>query len=121
MGNTYFYKGDISKAIRYYQKAIETGANYIKTDINEFKKKALRDISRKIVFILQNDKSLTINKIQHFEKLIEEDYGMPDELKISYLMLQTYRRYVLEKDKRAIYELPKEQREFFLREIVGEA
>lgn len=33
-------------------------------------------------------------------------------------MLQTYRRYVLEKDKRAIYELPKEQREFFLREIV---
>ena len=35
-------------------------------------------------------------------------------------MLQTYRRYVLEKDKRDIYELTNEQREFFLREIVKE-
>ena len=78
-------------------------------------------VSPMITYILQNDKSLSMNKIQYFEKLIEEDYGMPDELKISYLMLQTYHRYVLEKDKRAIYELPKEQREFFLREIVGEA
>ncbi|MCU0339273.1 MAG: hypothetical protein MUE30_05265 [Spirosomaceae bacterium] len=44
---------------------------------------------------------------------------MPDELLIAHRYLQTYRRYVLEGDKRALLELPKEQRIFFEQEILG--
>ena len=120
MGNAYGMKGNYDKAIEFFQKAIELGPVFLETENWIPVEEALKRISDKIVFILQHNKKLTKEKILHFEKLIEHGYGLPNVLKISYLMLQTYRRYVLEKDKRAIYELPKEQREFFLREIVKE-
>ena len=120
MGNAYGMKGNYDKAIEFFQKAIELGPVFLETENWIPVEEALKRFSDKIVFILQHNKKLTKEKILHFEKLIEHGYGLPNVLKISYLMLQTYRRYVLEKDKRAIYELPKEQREFFLREIVKE-
>jgi tetratricopeptide (TPR) repeat protein len=130
LGKAHQSEGSYEEAIAAYQKTIETGASYIKNNIDQTEIEILKEISDIIIFILKyyykKSHSDTIApsdgvaKIQHLEKLIEDDYGLPDELKIAYLMLQTYRRYVLEKDKRAIYDLPKEQRAFFLREIVGE-
>jgi tetratricopeptide (TPR) repeat protein len=127
IGSLYYKKNDAEKVVEYYQKTIETGPEFIKSR-TKFKTIALFTISEKIIYILKyyhsNSDAIALSdgiaKIQYLEKLIEDDYGLPDELKIAYLMLQTYRRYVLEKDKRAIYDLPKEQRAFFLREIVGE-
>ena len=55
---------------------------------------------------------------QNESNIIENDYEMPEELEIPYKYLQTFRRYVLENDKKALLELPKEQREFFVREIL---
>ncbi|MEY4540184.1 MAG: hypothetical protein RLZZ306_1941, partial [Bacteroidota bacterium] len=98
---------------------ILTGVVFIKNQSRDAKKQVLSNISENILFILQNDKHLSINQLKELESIIEKDYGMPKELKIPYLYVQIYRRYVLEKEEKALFELPKEQREFFMREIVN--
>jgi tetratricopeptide (TPR) repeat protein len=107
------------KAIEVFPKIIEAGANFIKTETWTTTKKVLELVSDRIIYYVQHDKNLTISKLKSFESLIENEYGMPEELEIPYKYLQIYRRYVLEKEQKAILELPKEQREFFKREILG--
>lgn len=114
----------VKKSVILSKKIIEKGSNFMnfveKIDLPDYdKNNELVSVSNYILFILQNDKSLSINQLKDLESIIEKDYGMPKELKIPYLYVQIYRRYVLEKEEKALFELPKEQREFFMREIVN--
>ncbi|WP_428664580.1 hypothetical protein [Runella sp.] len=121
LARIFFIMDDFEEFLQMSEKAIKVGLNYY--EMPEPKppyRILLADIADNIVSVLQINKNWTVEKLLNCEDIIKNGYGMPDALKISYLMFQTYRRYVLEKDKRAIYELPKEQREFFLREIVKE-
>lgn len=74
--------------------------------------------SDRIIYILQHDQNLSIEEVKHLENIIEKEYEMPKELEIPYLYLKTFRRFVLEKEEKALLELPKEQRAFFVREIL---
>jgi Cdc6-like AAA superfamily ATPase len=111
---------DISK------KIIKSGFSFLvfikRNNVTEYDERLeLENISQCVFFILQNDQSLSIKELKDLELIIEKDYGMPKELKIPYLYVQIYRRYVLEKEEKALFELPKEQREFFMREIVNKS
>ncbi len=108
----------IKQVIKSYNKSIEFGASYIKTEGKVLKEDVLLRISNMITFILQHDKNLNIEQVKHLENIIEKEYEMPKELEIPYLYLKTFRRFVLEKDEKALLELPKEQRAFFVREIL---
>ncbi len=118
LGIVYEILNDYPEAVKVYQKAIETGAIFIKNGDWIPKGKVLNKVLRSINFILQHDQNLNITQIQHLESVIENDYQMPEELKISYKYLQIFCRYVLEKEEKALLKLPKEQREFFIREIL---
>ena len=112
------YLQEYPKAIEAYFNAIKTGAIFIRNEDWIPKEEVLLEVSNRTVFILQHDQNLSIGQVNHLEHIIEQDYEMPDELVIAYRYLQTFRRYVLEKDERALLELPKEQRAFFVREIL---
>lgn len=71
-----------------------------------------------IIEIIKIRKNLSIQYCLDLEKLIIENLYLPEELKISYQYLQTYRKVILQGKKQALYELPKEQREFFEEEIL---
>jgi DNA-binding MarR family transcriptional regulator len=127
----YTTKQNINKVSEYTQKNIDISEKIVKNGcslialLEKFNVPAfdktfeIQGISKCILYILQNDKSLTTNQLKDIESIIENGYGMPKELKIPYLYVQIYRRYVLEKEEKALFELPKEQREFFMREIVN--
>jgi tetratricopeptide (TPR) repeat protein len=119
LGWCYLEIGSEKEGIEVLFKSILTGVVFINNQSRDVKKQVLSNISENILFILQNDKSLSINQLKDIESIIENGYGMPKELKIPYLYVQIYRRYVLEKEEKALFELPKEQREFFMREIVN--
>lgn len=115
----YRISNDIENALKISDKVLLVGVNDIKDKDNSSQKWILNNVSENIFFILQHNKSLSINQLKDIESIIENGYGMPKELKIPYLYIQIYRRYVLEKEEKALFELPKEQREFFMREIVN--
>jgi tetratricopeptide (TPR) repeat protein len=119
LGYIYINQNNKKRAIEAFEKAIETGATFIKYE-NWFPREiVLGEISNCFIYILKTDKNLILTKIKNLESIIENEYEMPEELEIPYKYLQIYRRYVLEKEQKAILELPKEQREFFKREILG--
>lgn len=103
--------------VQIYKNTIEIGAKFIKTQKHD-KNMILDSISKNIILVLQHDQNLTIEEVKHLENIIEKEYEMPKELEIPYLYLKTFRRYVLEKEEKALLELPKEQRAFFVREIL---
>lgn len=118
LGFSFERLGELNQAIIPYHKSIELGASHIK-GINLLSKEyTLLTISNRIIFILQHDHNLNIEQVKHFENIIEKEYAMPKELEIPYLYLKTFRRFVLEKEEKALLELPKEQRAFFVREIL---
>ncbi|HAK76300.1 MAG TPA: hypothetical protein DCM71_05190, partial [Runella sp.] len=114
LGAIFEKKGEIQKAIEAYRRSIDTGVNFIKNEKWLPREDVLEMVSETILFILQNSKILTIKEIQDLEKIIEQGYEMPKELQTLYRYLQIFRRFVLQKEEKAIYELPKEQREFFI-------
>ena len=69
--------------------------------------------------ILKYDKTLSIEKCLQLEENIIKDFKNPKELQIPLLFIQTFRKVVLEKKQEALYELPKEQREFFNEKIIA--
>ncbi len=117
LGSIYYRLEDYSEAVYAYTKMIETGMNFQKESL-EVKNILSNKISGVILFILQHDQNLNTEQVKHLENIIEKEYEMPKELEIPYLYLKTFRRFVLEKDEKALLELPKEQREFFVREIL---
>ena len=109
---------DFSKAVDIHMKAIEMGAIFIKVEDWIPKAEIYNYILKDITFVLQYDQNLSISRVKYLENIIEKDYEMPEELAIAYRYLQIFRRYVLEKEERALLELPKEQRTFFVKEIL---
>lgn len=118
LGNVYQHLGEYSKSNNSYKKAIEIGVTLIKNEDWISKEAVLLKFSGNIIFILKHDQNLSIEEVKHLENIIEKEYEMPKELEIPYLYLKTFRRYVLEKEEKALLELPKEQRVFFVREIL---
>jgi tetratricopeptide (TPR) repeat protein len=118
LGVVYKDQGEIEKAVEAFQKLILMGYNF-KNDRRFIVQKIFGKLADAILFILKNGKKVKIQALISLEEVIEEGYGMPDELKTPYQYIKTYRRYVLEKEEKAILELPKEQRAFFMQEILG--
>ncbi|MER0440324.1 tetratricopeptide repeat protein [Emticicia sp. W12TSBA100-4] len=118
LGVIYAEKSNYAEANSFFHKSIETGADFIKNESWMPKKEMLLCVSDRIIFILQHEQNLTIEEAKHLENIIEKEYEMPKELEIPYLYLKTFRRFVLEKEEKALLELPKEQRAFFVREIL---
>lgn len=118
IGIAFHELNDIKQATNSYRKSIEMGANFIKNENWLPTEYVLKRVSRNITFILQYDEQLSIEQVRCFENIIKKEYEMPKELEIPYLYLKTFRRFALEKDEKALLELPKEQREFFVHKIL---
>lgn len=118
LGLTFERLNDINQALKAYQKSIETGIIFIKNENWLSKEHILTRVPNRITYILKHDQNLSIEQVKHLENIIEKEYEMPEELEIPYLYLKTFRRFVLEKEEKALLELPKEQRAFFVREIL---
>jgi tetratricopeptide (TPR) repeat protein len=118
LGNAYANQGEIENAIEAYQKAILTGYN-AKNNSRFIGQSGFEKLADAISYVLKNGKKLKKQALSSLEEVIEEVYGLPDELKTPYQYIKTYRRYVLEEEEKAILELPKEQRAFFMQEILG--
>jgi tetratricopeptide (TPR) repeat protein len=118
LGIVYEILNDYPEAVKVYQKAIEIGIKFIKNENWIPRSKVLNSVSKNIYILLRYAPNLNIIQVQHLESVIGNDYQMPEALAIPYKYLQTFRRYVLENDEKALLELPKEQREFFVREIL---
>ena len=114
----YKRQNKIEKAIETFQKVIETGLYFMRNENWLSKEKVLDRVFESIIYILIFDKNLNIRLLKHLENIIEKEYEIPKELEIPYLYLKTFRRFVLEKEEKALLELPKEQRAFFVREIL---
>lgn len=76
-------------------------------------------VNRLILTMLISEKFLSIQHCEQIEKIILETLESPKELLISYKYIKTYRKVILQGEKQALYELPKEQREFFEQEILA--
>jgi tetratricopeptide (TPR) repeat protein len=118
LGNVYSAVENNIKAIFSYLKAIDTGVDFTKNNLI-FKQIAFLYLTQAFNFVLSNIQSIDFKDFKKLENIILKDYGFPPELEIVYRYLQTYRRYVLERDEKALLELPKEQRQFFVKEILG--
>jgi hypothetical protein len=119
LGNAYSAVENNIKAIFSYLKAIDTGVDFTKNNDLIPKQIAFLYLTQAFNFILSNIQSIDFKDFKKLENTILKDYGFPPELEIVYRYLQTYRRYVLERDEKALLELPKEQRQFFVKEILG--
>jgi tetratricopeptide (TPR) repeat protein len=119
LGNAYSAVENNIKAIFSYLKAIDTGVDFTKNNDLIPKQIAFLYLTQAFNFILSNIQSIDFKDFKKLENIILKDYGFPPELEIVYRYLQTYRRYVLERDEKALLELPKEQRQFFIKEILG--
>jgi tetratricopeptide (TPR) repeat protein len=119
LGNAYSAIENNIKAIFSYLKAIDTGVDFTKNNDLIPKQIAFLSLTQAFNFILSNIQSIDFKDFKKLENIILKDYGFPPELEIVYRYLQTYRRYVLERDEKALLELPKEQRQFFVKEILG--
>lgn len=72
-----------------------------------------------IMFILKVSNSLDSDQLDNLESIAKRNTPEIPELAITENYIKIYKRYVLENDKKAIYDLPKEQRIFFEEEILG--
>ncbi|MGB5982703.1 MAG: tetratricopeptide repeat protein [Nonlabens sp.] len=104
IGLIYFRLNEIKLSIKYFLDSLENPL--LTTDNFVFL----------INFVLQNDKHLTLARCLEIEKKIELYQTEKNILPLT--MVKTFRKYVLENDKEALIELPKEQREFFQKEIL---
>jgi len=100
------------------EKSIEMYFKYISL-IKKLDSTKILQIINIIFLMISSDKILTIKTCQELEKIIKIRFNLPSELKISYQYLQTYRKVILQGEKQALYELPKEQREFFEEKILA--
>ena len=101
-----------------YKKAILTIYKTISLYINESNNK-IEGLSSCFIDILKYDKNLTIEKCLQLEDNIIKDFKNLKELQIPLILIQTFRKVVLENKPEALYELPKEQREFFNEKIIA--
>lgn len=104
LGINYNKQGEPTQAIRAYQKFVESGP-VSNTAINE--------LSKLIVEHLRTQTD-TEFKLADLEIWLKDRAGF--EIIANYVT--TYRRVVFDKEEKALYELPKEQRVFFEREIL---
>ncbi|MBT1700367.1 tetratricopeptide repeat protein [Fulvivirgaceae bacterium PWU4] len=74
-------------------------------------------ISEIVTSYLKED-DVELARIIYLQKIIKDVFGSPDKLTFAYKFLEVYKEYVYDKDEHAIYKLPREQREFFVREIL---
>lgn len=75
-------------------------------------------ISYSIIQILKFDSKISLEDCQKLEKAIFEKFNNSKEVEISRILIKTFREVILEENKKALYNLPKEQREFFQKEIL---
>ena len=71
-----------------------------------------------ILYVLKNYKNISKTQLDLLKEISAKHKAQNKELAITEQYLEIYKRYILENDKKAIYELPKEQREFFEEQIL---
>ncbi|MCX6214337.1 ATP-binding protein [Spirosoma sp.] len=104
LGSTYVKLGAYIEAIKAYEKAIN-----IETIDND----ATKNLGETVISYLQTQ-TATEPELIDLETWLQGRAGF--EIISTYV--STYRRVVFGKEEKALYELPKEQREFFEREIL---
>lgn len=104
LGIAYGQKGDYIQAIKLLQKSVELGVN---TEL------AAKRLEMAVILQLQS-KNATEPELADLETWLQGRSGF--EIISTYVT--TYRRVVFGKEEKALYELPKEQRGFFEREIL---
>lgn len=76
-------------------------------------------LSNCFINILKYDKNISVEKCIKLEKDIINNFQNPKELQIPLTLIQTFRKVVLENKEEALYELSKEQRDFFNEKIIA--
>jgi len=105
LGNCYNIIGDIFEAINSYQKVIEFAEKECRWAYNFFQVLVLESLELK---------SISHSKLSELEIWLQNRPGF----KIISTYVNIYRWVVFDKEEKALYELPKEQRIFFEREIL---
>ena len=109
----YKEKNQYKKLIPIYYKIISLGIEY------EFLYDYKEEVTEAFIGILKHQKNISIEDCMRLEHNIIKDFKNPKELQIPLLLLQTFRKVILENKEEALYELSKEQREFFNENIVA--
>ena len=78
-----------------------------------------KSVNNVLLDIFKKVDKVPLSLIQYLENTINELFGPAQSLSVTMKFLEVYRRYIYEKDETAIYTLPREQREFFEQEILG--
>jgi len=110
---SYMITNQIKKGINVSYKLISLSKNF-----SNDKEHIISGVSDSILVILKNDKNINIEKCLKIETLISKEYRNQKEFKIPHILLETFRKVVLEKNEKVLYNLPKEQREFLQKEII---
>lgn len=88
--------------------------------VHIIEKERNREVLNKwLLLILKVSNSLDSDQLTYLESIAKKNSPEIPELAITENYIKIYKRYVLENDKKAIYDLPKEQRIFFEEEILG--
>jgi tetratricopeptide (TPR) repeat protein len=133
-----------------YQKSIQINPNYLafsnwghslfnlailKNDVNlllqsiekflasynlNFDSARLNDINDSLIQILKVASKKHAIDFKYFKELAKQYRPEFPEFQITEKYIDVFQKYIIEGDKKAIYVLPKEQREFFKKEILGE-
>ncbi|MFD2570085.1 tetratricopeptide repeat protein [Spirosoma soli] len=103
LASAYSQQDNYRQAIEAYQKAIDL----------EVDDTGIEDLAETIRRLLQNQTATEL-ELTNLELWLQNRAGL--EIITSYV--NVYRRLVFNKEEKALYELPKEQREFFEREIL---
>jgi tetratricopeptide (TPR) repeat protein len=98
-----------------YGKGVELIYKMLKIDS---KKISNEDLSWAINLILKYDKNINLDKLLEIEETYKSRNESSNEIQISLQLLKTFKKVVLENDEKALYQLPKEQRSFFQKEIL---
>ncbi len=70
------------------------------------------------MFVLTNYKDITKVHIEILREIVQKHKNKNKELVITETYIGIYQRYIVEGNKKAIYDLPKEQRLFFIDNIL---
>ncbi len=89
-------------------------------NIKEFLTDNISSFKETIINIFNNilSTTLTTNQVEELNTFVNKNKAYIKELAISEIYIKTYREVILNKNESALYELPKEQREFFEKNIL---
>lgn len=123
LGLVYHTIGKTKKGINLLHEGVSNLVKHIvqnaSEDNEEWQEESYFQILNIIVFILRNDNALNKDKVTALENAVSLWFQSPPEaIQLVITFLKVFNGYVFDNNEKALFELPKEQREFFKKEVL---